>query len=97
MYMSDFIEEENVREVSFDLENLPSCLTYKLEEVEFTFSPEKFGIDEYLSIEYYEQRFEKAYPGLLQQFPMLYYMVEDWQKEATQLTPLEEIELKKSQ
>ena len=77
--MSDFIEEENVREVSFDLENLPDCLIYKL------------------SMEYYEQRFEKAYPGLLQQFPMLYYMVVDWHKEATQRTPLEEIELKKSQ
>jgi len=97
MYMSDFIEEENVREVSFDLENLPDSLIYKLEEVEFTFNPEKFGVGEYLSIEYYEQRFEKAYPGLLQQFPMLYYLVEDWHQKATQLTPLEEIELKKSQ
>jgi hypothetical protein len=95
--MYDFVEEENVREVSFDLENLPSCLTYKLEEREFTYSPEKFGVGEYLSIEYYEQRFEKACPGLLQQFPMLYYMVVDWHKEATQRTPLEEIELKKSQ
>ena len=96
MYMSDFIEE-NERTIYLDLEDLPDSLIYKLEEVEFTYSPEKFGVGEYLSIEYYEQRFEKAYPGLLQQFPMLYYLVEDWQKKATQLTPLEEIELKKSQ
>ena len=94
--MSDFVEE-NIREVSFDLENLPDCLIYKLEEREFVFSPEKFGVGEYLSIEYYEQRFEKAFPGLLQQFPMLYYLVEEWRDEAIQRTPLEEIEFKKSQ
>jgi hypothetical protein len=94
--MSDFVEE-NIREVSFDLENLPDSLIYKLEEREFTFAPEKFGINEHLSIEYYEQRFEKAFPGLLEQFPMLYYLVEEWRDEAIQRTPLEEIEFKKSQ
>ena len=94
--MSDFIEE-NERTIYLDLEDLPDSLIYKLEEVEFTYSPEKFGVGEYLSIEYYEQRFEKAFPGLLNQFPMLYYLVEEWHQKATQLTPLEEIELKKSQ
>lgn len=96
MYMSDFIEE-NERTIYLDLEDLPDSLIYKLEERDFTFSAVKFGVGEYLSMEYYEQRFEKMHPGLLQQFPMLYYMVEDWHKEATQRTPLEEIELKKSQ
>jgi hypothetical protein len=94
--MSDFIEE-NERTIYLDLEDLPDSLIYKLEEVEFTYSPEKFGVGEYLSIEYYEQRFEKAFPGLINQFPMLYYLVEEWHQKATQLTPLEEIELKKSQ
>jgi hypothetical protein len=94
--MSDFVEE-NERTIYLDLEELPDSLIYKLEEREFTYSPEKFGVGEHLSIEYYEQRFEKAYPGLLQQFPMLYYLVEEWHQKATQLTPLEEIELKKSQ
>ncbi len=94
--MSDFVEE-NERTIYLDLEELPDSLIYKLEEREFIYSPEKFGVGEYLSIEYYEQRFEKAYPGLLQQFPMLYYLVEEWHQKATQLTPLEEIELKKSQ
>lgn len=96
MYMSDFVEE-NERTIHLDLEELPDCLTYKLEEREFTYSPERFGVDEYLSIEYYEKRFEKFNPGLLAQFPMLYYMVEEWYQEATKLTPLEEIELKRSQ
>jgi hypothetical protein len=94
--MSDFIEE-NERTIYLDLEDLPDSLIYKLEEGDFTYSPEKFGVGEYLSIEYYEQRFEKAFPGLINQFPMLYYLVEEWHQKATQLTPLEEIELKKSQ
>ena len=94
--MSDFVEE-NERTVYLNLEELPDCLVYKLEEREYTYSPEKFGVNEYLSMEYYEKRFEKVYPGLLEQFPMLYYMVEEWYQEATKLTPLEEIELKKGQ
>ena len=93
--MADFIEE-NIRIETIDLDNLPDSLIFKLPEVEFTFSAEKFGIDEHLHIEYYEQRFERAYPGLLNQFPCLYYMVEEMMEKATKLTPLEEIELKKS-
>jgi hypothetical protein len=94
--MSDFVaEEENIREIEINLEELPDSLIYKLPEIEWTFSPEKFGIGEYLNIEYYERRFEKAFPGLLNQFPMLYYMVEEWYAEATKRTPLEEIEMKK--
>lgn len=93
--MADFIEE-NIRTEMIDLDDLPDSLIYKLPEAEFTFSAEKFGIDEHLHIEYYEQRFERAYPGLLYQFPCLYYMVEEMMEKATKLTPLEEIELKRS-
>lgn len=92
--MSDFVEE-NVREVEFDLEDLPDSLIYKLPEAEFTYSCEKFGVNEHLNIEFYEQRFERAFPGLLNQFPMLYYIVEEWHAEATKLTPLEHIEKRK--
>jgi hypothetical protein len=94
--MSDFVaEEENVRNIEINLEELPESLIYKIPEIEWTFSPERFGVGEYLHIEYYEARFEKAYPGLLQQFPMLYYMVEEWHAKATKRTPLEEILMKK--
>jgi hypothetical protein len=92
--MSDFIEE-NVREIYIDLDNVPDSLIYKIPEVDFTYSPEKFGVNEHMHIEYYEARFERAFPGLLQQFPCLYYMVEEMFEKATQLTPLEEIEAKK--
>ena len=94
--MSDFVaEEENVREIEINLEELPENLIFKLPEVEWTFRPEKFAVGEYLHIEYYERRFEKCFPGLLQQFPMLYYMVEEWHAEAIKRTPLEEILMKK--
>lgn len=86
---------ENIREVVFDLENLPSSLVFKLEEVEFTYSAAAFGFGEHLKIEYYEQKFERAFPGLLAQFPMLYYMVEDWFNEGIKLTPLEHIMTRK--
>ena len=94
--MADFVKE-NEREYVIDLENLPDSLTYKLIEADFTFAPERFGVNEHLHIEYYERLFERAFPGLLQQFPCLYYMVEDWQREATKRTPLEEILAKKEQ
>lgn len=94
--MSDFVEE-NERIIHLDLAELPNSLVYKLEEIEYTFNPLKFGFDEYLSIEYYEKRFELAHPGLLDQFPCLYYMVEEWHAKAIERTPLEEIEFKKAQ
>jgi hypothetical protein len=92
--MADFVKE-NEREFIIDLENLPSCLTYKLEDAEFTYSPLKFGIGERYTIEYYEKMFDKAFPGLLQQFPCLYYMVEEWRDEAIKKTPLEHLEARK--
>lgn len=88
--MSDFVEE-NVREFEFDLEQIPESLTYKLVEADFTFAPERFGVNLWKHIEYYEARFEKAFPGLLRQFPCLYYMVEEWHQSALQSSPLEEI------
>lgn len=95
LYMADFIEEKE-RIQMIDLDNLPDSLIYKLDEVDFTYSAAAFGVDEHLNIEYYEQRFEKAFPGLLKQFPMLYYMVEEWRDNAIKLTPLEHIEARKS-
>jgi hypothetical protein len=88
-------ERENEREVNLDLENLPSSLIYKVEDLQFTYSPLKFGVGEYLTIEYYERMFEKGFPGLLQQFPMLYYMVEEWRDQCILMTPLEHIEARK--
>lgn len=93
--MAEFIEE-NIREVELDLDNIPDSLIYRLEEVDFTYSCEKFGVNEHLHIEYYERMFERAYPGLLRQFPCLYYMVEDWHATASKKTPLEEILAKKN-
>lgn len=93
--MTEFLsetKEENIREVSFDLDNLPYSLIYKLEEVEFTFSAVRFGMD-WKEIEYYHNRIPA---GLIEQFPCLSYMLEDYWREATKLTPLEEIELRKS-
>mgnify|MGYP000917989439 CR=1 FL=1 len=94
--MSDFIEE-NSRTVDFNIEEIPESLTYKIPEVEFTYSPIRFGVGEYLEIEYYERLFERKHPGLLHQFPMLHYLVEEWHAEATKMTPLEHIEARKQE
>jgi hypothetical protein len=83
--------EENVREVFIDLENIPDSLVYKLEEVEFTYSPAKFGLD-WQYMDYYYNRIPA---GLMEQFPMLSYLLEDYWREATSRTPLEEIEYRK--
>ena len=87
--MADF--EKHSCEVSIDLDIM--CKMYRLEDVMFTFTPEKFGINEWMHLEWYERRVPN---GLLQQFPCLYYLVEDIWKEATKMTPLEEIEYKKT-
>lgn len=95
--MSEFLNEEsveeNVREIFINLEDLPASLVYKLEDLEFTFSGLKFGFDEWKQIEYYEPRMP---PGLLQQFPCLEYMLEDYWHEATRHTPLEELEYRRN-
>jgi hypothetical protein len=94
--MSEFQNEakqENVREVSIDLENIPDSLVYKLEEVEFTYNPVRFGMD-WMDIDYYVRRVPI---GLIEQFPCLSYLLEDYWREATQRTPLEEIEYRKSE
>jgi hypothetical protein len=88
--MSEFTEE-NSRDVTIDI----SPLICKLPEIEFTYGPERFGVGMHLNIEYYERLFEQKHPGLLNQFPCLYYMVEEWFEEATKLTPLEHIEARK--
>lgn len=91
--MTELLSEENVREVFIDLENLPDSLVYRLEEVEFTFSASRFGMG-WQDIDYYYNRMPA---GLIEQFPCLSYMLEDYWIEATKLTPLEEIELRKQQ
>lgn len=91
--MSDFLQEENVREVFIDLENLPDSLLYKLEEVEFTYSAARFGMD-WMDVNYYTNRIPI---GLIDQFPCLEYLLVDYWKEATSRTPLEEIEYRKSE
>jgi hypothetical protein len=93
--MAEFEERENEREINIDLDNLPNSLIFKLEDAEFTYSPLKFGIGERYTIEYFEKMFERAFPGLLQQFPCLYYMVEEWREQASLRTPLEHLEVRK--
>jgi hypothetical protein len=78
-----------------NLEDIPESLIFKLPEFEYTYNCDKFGVNQHLKIEFWEQRFERTFPGLLGQFPCLYYMVEDMMKEATKRSPLEEIEFRK--
>ena len=90
------IVEKNETIKMINLEDIPDCLIFKLPEMEYKYSPEKFGINEHLNIEYYERKFNKFFPGLLQQFPCLYYLVENMMEEANQRSPLEEIEFRKN-
>ena len=92
--MSDFIEE-NERIEMINLEALPDSLIFKIPEIEFTYNCEKFGVNQHLNIEFWEKRFERIFPGLLAQFPCLYYMVEEMMQEGIKRTPLEEIEFRK--
>jgi hypothetical protein len=89
--MADFVIE-NEREINIDLDNLPNSLVFKLQGTECDFTPQKFAMEEHRTIEFYERKFEKTFPGLLAQFPMLYYMVEQWFQEASQKTHLEHLE-----
>jgi hypothetical protein len=101
--MSEFAAQETTTEeinesvLEFDIDNIPDSLIFNLPSIEYTFSPEKFGIGEYLNIEYYEARFNKFFPGLLSQFPCLYYMVEELHSEAIKRTPLDEILMNKQE
>jgi hypothetical protein len=92
--MTEFLseaKEENIREVFIDLENIPDSLVYRVEEIEFTFSASRFGM-EWQDIDYYRNRIPR---GLIEQFPCLSYLLEDYWREATKMSPLEEIELRK--
>ena len=80
--MAEFLEE-NIRDVIIELP------FYKLEEVEWTFSAAKFGFTDWKEKEYYYHRIPA---GLMEQFPCLSYMLDDYWLEATRHTPLEEIE-----
>jgi len=89
--MSEFTEE-NIRDVFIDLEHLPDSLIFRIEEIDFTYSPYRFGM-EWAEMEYYQKRVPI---GLIEQFPCLSYMLEDYWREATKMTPLEEIEYRKT-
>ena len=78
-------------DVELDLDDLPLSLIYKLEDIEYTFASEKFGFNEWKQLDWYERRMPA---GLLEQWPCLYFMVEDMWRGATQLSPLEEIEMR---
>ena len=82
--------EEDIREIHFDLNNIPNSLIYKLPVIETTLTPSKFGMD-WQEIDYYQNRIPA---GLIDQFPGLYYLLFDYWKEATSRTPLEEIDLR---
>ena len=88
-------EIEKERTIYLNLEDLPDSLIYKLPEEEFTHSGLRFGFGEFQQLDWYENMFNKAFPGLLKQFPCLYYLVEEWHHKANHMTPLEEIEAKK--
>jgi len=85
--------EEDIRHIEIDLYNIPDSLIFKLPEDDFTHSASKFGMD-WKDIDYYKNRIPS---GLIDQFPCLYYLLVDYWKEATSRTPLEEIELRKSE
>lgn len=52
----------------------------------------KFGFEEWKQIDYYKNRVPI---GLIEQWPCLYYLLEDYWKEAIKKTPLEEMEDRK--
>ena len=92
--MAEFLSvEENIREVFVDLNDIPISLIYKLEEGLYTFSAARFGFNDWKEKEYYYHRIPS---GLMEQFPCLSYMLDDYWLEATRHTPLEEIEYRKS-
>jgi hypothetical protein len=83
------MEEENVRMV--EIENINNIFSFiKIEDDE----PDepiiiKFGFDEWKQIDYYKNRIPE---GLLEQWPCLFYMLENYWQEAIKKTPLQEIE-----
>ena len=84
--------QENIREIFIDLEEIPNSLIFKIPDIEeIPGEPisEKFGFNDWKKIEYYVNRIPA---GLIEQFPCLYYMLENYWQTAIQKTPLEEIE-----
>jgi hypothetical protein len=84
--------QENIREIFIDLEEIPNSLIFKIPDIEeIPGEPisEKFGFNDWKKIEYY---FNRIPAGLIEQFPCLYYMLENYWQTAIQKTPLEEME-----
>lgn len=88
------MEEENIRIV--EIENINNIFSFiKIEDNEPLENISiKFGFDEWKEIDYYVNRIPS---GLIEQFPCLYYLLEDYWKEAIKKTPLEEIEERKKE
>jgi len=83
------MEEENIRYV--EIENINNIFKFvKLEDDE-PMEPisTRFGFDEWKQIDYYRNRIPK---GLIEQWPCLYYLLENYWQEAIKKTPLQEIE-----
>ena len=83
--------EENVKTV--EIENVETLFNFvkDYEENEDNIK-NKFGFEEWKQIDYYKNRVPI---GLIEQWPCLYYLLEDYWKEAIKKTPLEEIEDRK--
>jgi len=83
--------EENVRTV--EIENVETLFNFvKKEEIVEDNIINNFGFEEWKQIDYYKNRVPM---GLIEQWPCLYYLLEDYWKEAIKKTPLEEIEDRK--
>jgi hypothetical protein len=83
--------EENVKTV--EIENVETLFNFvkDYEENEDDIK-NKFGFEEWKQIDYYKNRVPI---GLIEQWPCLYYLLEDYWKEAIKKTPLEEMEDRK--
>ena len=83
--------EENVKTV--EIENVETLFNFvkDYEENEDNIK-NKFGFEEWKQIDYYKNRVPI---GLIEQWPCLYYLLEDYWKEAIKKTPLEEMEDRK--
>jgi len=83
--------DENVRTV--EIENVETLFNFvKKEEIVEDNIINNFGFEEWKQIDYYKNRVPM---GLIEQWPCLYYLLEDYWKEAIKKTPLEEIEDRK--
>ena len=84
--------DENVRTV--EIENVETLFNFVKDDQEAIDESiiNNFGFEEWKQIDYYKNRVPM---GLIEQWPCLYYLLEDYWKEAIKKTPLEEMEDRK--